>query len=95
MKNRIIDGYHFEYVANDQDTYYQCRGEICYDSDHDQVPEEALWKACIKLEKQLQSEGYKAEADYSEKGWVEVNIEPLLDNLFVGTTPKDINFKIR
>jgi len=77
MKDRTIDGYTFEY--NDENAFYECRGEICYDSDHDQVPEEALWKACIKLEKQLQSEGYKAEADYSEKGWVEVNIEHSLD----------------
>ena len=26
---------------------------------------------------------------------VYVALQPLLDNLFVGTTPKDINFKIR
>ena len=53
---------------------YECRGEVMYDDEHDEMPEPKLWKAALKLEEELLSEGYKAEANHSEKGWVEVTI---------------------
>ena len=72
-KSRTIDGYTFEY--NEECKMYECRGDVCYDDEHDEIPEEELWSAAIKLEKELKSEGIEAEVEYSEKGWVEVVIE--------------------
>ena len=76
--NRRIDGYDFEWVSDgngySDEGYYQCRGEVCYDDDHDEQPEPELWRAAIKLETKLIADGEKAEANHSEKGWVEVEI---------------------
>jgi len=73
--NRRIDGYDFEYVEGSYGGgFYQCRGEVMYDDDHDETPEPGLWRAAIKLETKLIADGEKAEADHSEKGWVEVAI---------------------
>ena len=70
-----INGWDFEYVENDvDDLFYQCRGEVMYDDEHDETPEPGLWRAAIELEKELLSEGFDSEACHSEKGWVEVNI---------------------
>jgi hypothetical protein len=70
-----INGWDFEYVENDHDDiFYQCRGEVMYDDEHDEMPEPALWRAALELEKQLEDEGVKCEAGHSEKGWVEVTI---------------------
>jgi hypothetical protein len=33
-----------------------------------------LWDAALKLEKELTEEGYRCDANHSEKGWVEVSI---------------------
>lgn len=68
-----IDGYIFKY--NSEDEFYECRGEVYYDEDHDEIPEENLWNAALKLETKLRNQGFtSAEANYSEKGWVEINI---------------------
>ena len=74
--NRRIDGYDFEFVSQNEsnDQFYECRGEVCYDDDHDEQPEPGLWRAAIKLETKLIADGEKAEANHSEKGWVEVEI---------------------
>jgi hypothetical protein len=74
--NRRVNGWDFEFVSQDDgnDQFYQCRGEVLYDDDHDEMPEPALWQAAEKLEKQLTDEGVKCEAGHSEKGWVEVTI---------------------
>ena len=71
-----INGWDFEFVSQDdvKDQFYQCRGEVMYDDDHDEMPEPSLWQAAEKLEKQLEDEGIKCEAGHSEKGWVEVTI---------------------
>ncbi len=76
MKQDVrINGWDFEYVENDyDDKFYQCRGEVMYDDEHDEMPEPALWRAAEELEKQLTDEGVKCEANHSEKGWVEVTI---------------------
>jgi hypothetical protein len=77
MKDYIrVNGWDFEYVSQDDgnDQFYQCRGEVMYDDEHDQIPEPALWNAALKLEEQLTEEGYKCDANHSEKGWVEVSI---------------------
>ena len=67
-----IDGYEFKYDSESK--LNECRGEICYDDEHDEVPEENLWKAASKLEQRLKNQGIEAEAEHSEKGWVEVYI---------------------
>ncbi len=70
-----INGWDFEYVENDvDDIFYQCRGEVMYDDEHDEIPEPSLWRAALELERQLTSEGVKCDAGHSEKGWVEVTI---------------------
>lgn len=76
MNNRTINGWRFKFVSQDNgnDQFFQCRGAIMYDDYHDQTPEPKLWIAAVKLEKELLSEGYLAEANHSEKGWVEVTI---------------------
>tara|TARA_Y100000385_G_scaffold255218_1_gene280648 strand:- start:347 stop:592 length:246 start_codon:yes stop_codon:yes gene_type:complete len=77
MKDNIrVNGWDFEYVSQDNgnDQFYQCRGEVMYDDEHDQIPEPALWDAALKLEKELTEEGYRCDANHSEKGWVEVTI---------------------
>ncbi len=39
MKSKeTIDGYTFEY--NEEHKFYECRGEVCYDDEHDEMPEE-------------------------------------------------------
>jgi len=67
-----IDGYTFEY--DESANPYDCRGDVCYDDEHDEVPEDGLWTAAMKLEKRLSAEGHNADAQPSEKGWVEVSI---------------------
>ena len=77
MKENVrVNGWDFEYVSQDDgnDQFYQCRGEVMYDDEHDQIPEPALWDAALKLEEQLTEEGYRCDANHSEKGWVEVSI---------------------
>ena len=77
MKENVrVNGWDFEYVSQDDgnDQFYQCRGEVMYDDDHDQIPEPALWDAALKLEEQLTEQGYRCDANHSEKGWVEVSI---------------------
>ena len=77
MKENVrVNGWDFEYVSQDDgnDQFYQCRGEVMYDDEHDQIPESALWDAALKLEKELTEEGYRCDANHSEKGWVEVSI---------------------
>ena len=72
MNNRTVNGRRF--VWDDDNNMYESRGSVYYDDEHDEAPEPKLWKAAKDLEAQLISEGYKAEAQSSEKGWVEVMI---------------------
>ena len=70
-KKETVDGYTF--VLSEENEFYECRGEICYDDDHDETPEPALWEAAQKLAKKLKAEGASyADVEHSEKGWVEV-----------------------
>ena len=71
-KKETIDGYTFEY--NKENKFYECRGDVCYDDEHDEVPEEGLYNAACKLEQRLKNQGINAEIEHSEKGWVEVCI---------------------
>lgn len=73
MENRTINGYHFEW--NESFGMFECRGSVYYDDEHDEAPEPKLWEAAVKLEEELLSDGHRAEANYSEKGWVEVTIQ--------------------
>jgi hypothetical protein len=72
---RIVQGYEFEFIdQGSDDRFYQCRGDVYYDDEHDEIPEPGLWKAALELEQQLKDDGYVADANHSEKGWVEVTI---------------------
>ena len=70
-EEETLNGYTFELVDNG---FYQCKGDVCYDNEHDEAPEEGLWEAALKLEQKLNNQGLEAETNYSEKGWVEVVI---------------------
>ena len=71
-----VSGWNFEKVVQDDenDVFYQCRGEVMYDDEHDQIPEPSLWRAAEKLEEILTKDGLNVYAGHSEKGWVEVTI---------------------
>ena len=71
-----VSGWNFELVIQDygDDVLYQCRGDVMYDDEHDQIPEPDLWRAAEKLESILTKDGFKAYANHSEKGWVEVQV---------------------
>jgi len=69
------DGFTFELVDNGDDEYfYQCRGIVTYDDDHDEIPEPELWQAAEDLANVLEDDGYITSVDHSEKGWVEVYV---------------------
>ena len=41
-----VNGWDFEYVENDyDDRFFQCRGEVMYDDEHDEMPEPSLWSS--------------------------------------------------
>lgn len=69
---RRVNGW--EFTWDESNEMYECRGSIYYDDEHDEIPEPELWEAALELEQQLKDEGYVAEAEHSEKGWVEVQI---------------------
>jgi len=73
MNNRTINGYRFKWDR--ENSMFECRGSVHYDDYHDEAPEPKLWKSAMKLEEELLSDGFLAEANYSEKGWVEVTIQ--------------------
>ncbi len=71
--NRVVNGWTFEYDKCGK--MYQCRGDVMYDDEHDEMPDPSLMRAAYKLQDELKSEGISnAQASHSEKGWVEVNI---------------------
>lgn len=74
MENRRINGWDFEFVNQDNgdDRFYQCRGEVIYDDDHDEQPEPSLLSAAYHLAQRLESAGENVTVSHSEKGWVEV-----------------------
>ncbi len=71
-----VSGWNFELVVQNDgdDVFYQCRGEVMYDEEHDQMPEPALWSAAVKLGEILTKDGLDVDVNHSEKGWVEVTI---------------------
>lgn len=71
-KKEVVDGYTFIYDSEQR--FYECKGEVCYDDEHDEVPEEGLWQAAHKLQERLKNQGIDSDVEHSEKGWVEVNI---------------------
>jgi hypothetical protein len=72
LENKVtVDGFTFEL----QDDMYECRGELLYDDEHDEIPEPALWAAAVKLEAELERQGYCANVGHSEKGWVEIDVD--------------------
>ena len=74
MKNEYtVNGYTFELSEHE---FYECKGEICYDDEHDQTPEPGLWAAAHKLAGLLNDENEveSTEVFHSEKGWVGVEV---------------------
>jgi len=75
VKRIKVNGHTFELEDyGDGDVFYQCRGEVMYDDEHDEMPEPSLWEAAKRLTKILEDDGHRADYDHSEKGWVEVTI---------------------
>lgn len=75
MENRNVKGWNFKFIDQGDSKFFQCRGMVMYDEEHDEMPEPSLWLAAVELMSQLIEEGIEAEANFSEKGWVEVTIE--------------------
>ena len=74
-ENITVKGWDFELVENDlDDVFYQCKGELMYDDEHNEVPEASLWRAAEELEAILTEDGLKVYVGHSEKGWVEVTL---------------------
>jgi hypothetical protein len=72
MKGRTIQGYKFEYSLDN--SMFECRGELTYDEEHDEIPDPKLWEAALMLEKMLKHENRDVQVNHSEKGWVEVQV---------------------
>ena len=72
MDNVTIGRFDFEWDESEQ--IFECRGEIMYDDEHDEIPEPALWEAAGTLRDNLRKKGLNALRSHSEKGWVEVVI---------------------
>ena len=71
MQNNIsFNGHNFKYQEDNK--YYECRGDSYYDDYHDQVPEPSLQKAANMLQDHLEKQGINAEIEWGEKGWIEV-----------------------
>jgi hypothetical protein len=64
----------WEFEWNKNTNQYECRGDVCYDDEHDETPDPSLWKAAKELANELKSEGINASPTWSEKGWVEVDV---------------------
>ena len=64
----------WEFKWNENTNQYECRGSVCYDDEHDEIPDPSLWKAAKELANELKSEGINASPTWSEKGWVEVDV---------------------
>ena len=69
---QLINGWQFEF--NEEHNWFECRGPVNYDDEHDEIPDSNLWKAACELTEKLKRSGLKASPQYSEKGWVEVVI---------------------
>ena len=71
-----VNGWNFELVVQNDgdDVFYQCRGEVMYDDEHDEMPEPSLWRAAVKLGEILAKDTLDVDVNHSEKGWVEVTI---------------------
>lgn len=72
QKSIRVKGWDFKYDESNE--MYECRGSVMYDDEHDEMPEPSLWSACLRLAEMLKADGYEAEPEHSEKGWVEVQI---------------------
>lgn len=70
-----VDGHIFVYDEDNE--MYECRGGLYHDDEHDEVTEPSLWAAGLKFEKELIDDGYKAELNPSEKGWVDISFTDL------------------
>ena len=46
MENETIGGFTFKY--DEENKMYECRGDVCYDDEHDEMPEPSLWKSALK-----------------------------------------------
>ena len=72
ISDRIVQGYRFNWIEEHET--FECRGQVHHHKHlNHEMAEPKLWKAALLLEKMLNIEGKKAEANYSEKGWVQVD----------------------
>ena len=72
-KRESINGYTFQF--NEGCNFYECRGDVMYDDEHDEMPEPGLWAAAQILSEKLNGLGFSTTPEHSEKGWVEVTID--------------------
>ena len=60
---RTIDGWRFEW--NEDNEFYECRGDVYHDDDHDEIPEPELWDAALKLEQELKDDAIEYVSPYT------------------------------
>jgi hypothetical protein len=72
-KSYTFNGYTFKLYEGEN--FYECRGDVFYDDDHDETPDPELWSGAIDLQKYFKSIGIDSDVSYSEKGWVEVYLD--------------------
>ena len=73
LKENIIEN-GFTFAYNEYVNAYECRGSVYRDQDGDECAEPQLWKSANIIVNNLAAEGITCEAEYSEKGWVEIFI---------------------
>jgi len=79
MENKTVLGLEFEWISDgngySNTGFYQCKGRIMFDDEHDEIPDPIVVNAAEELAKRLcKIPGIESEVDYSEKGWVEVHV---------------------
>ena len=69
-------GWKFRLVENeDQSRSYECRGDVYIDDEGDEQVEPSLERAAFKLRDSFIEKGYKADIEWSEKGWIGVGVK--------------------
>ena len=55
-----VNGWEFKLVNQGDWSFYECRGAVLYDDDHDQTPEPKLWDAAMKTRGYIDGPRFKS-----------------------------------
>ena len=72
---RTVNGWKFKLSENeDGSVSYECRGDTYIDDEGDEQVEPSLETAAFRLKNELSAEGFNADIEWSEKGWIGVGV---------------------